>query len=64
MDVNTVKYGLNAVKNRANIVEVLVHPCYYRDENVRNNQHYKEFLVFVNDKLKKEIENQGWIIQK
>ena len=64
MDVNTVKYGLNAIKNRANVAEILVHPCYYRDENIRNNQHYKEFLIFVNDELKKEIGNQGWKIPK
>lgn len=64
MDVNTVKYGLRAIKNKAQTAEILVHPCYYENKIMRTNQHYKEFLVFVNDYLKMEIEKQGWIIQK
>lgn len=64
MDCNTVKYGLKAIQKKANVAEILAHPCYYTNENMRLNQHYKEFQIYVNDNLRKEIEQQGWIIKK
>ena len=62
MDSNTVKYGLNAIKNKAETAEILVHPCYYNDGT--QNQHYKEFLIFTDKNLKDEIEKQRWVIEK
>ena len=63
MDTNTVRNGLKAIQNKAQIAEILVHPCYY--ENTENltpaqKQHCKEFQVFVDKNLIDEIEKQGW----
>lgn len=64
MDKNTVKYGLSAIKNKADIAEVLLHPCYYKNiENKTQQQHYKEFQIFIDNDLKTEIEQQGWFIK-
>ena len=62
MDENTVKYGLWAIKNKAETAEILVHPCFYNDGT--KNQHYKEFMIFIDKNLKDEIEKQGWILEK
>lgn len=64
MDVNTIKCGLNAIKNKAKVAEILVHPCFYDDEQMKKTQHYKEYSVFVDENLKNEINNQGWVIEK
>lgn len=64
MDFNTIKYGLDNIKNRANIAEILVHPCYYGENSSVINQHYKEYEVFVDNKLKDVINEQGWVISK
>lgn len=67
MDSDTVSNGLRAVQSKAETAEILVHPCYYEDISYLNPsqlQHYKEFRVFVDKDLKKEIEEQGWVIQK
>lgn len=63
MDFDTVQNGLNAIKEKAIIAEILVHPCYYNNLSVLSSeqkQHYKEFEVFINKKLQEEIEKQGW----
>lgn len=65
MDSDTVRYGLRAIQDKANVAEILVHPCYYKNiDGSKQIQHYKEFQIFVDKKLQKEIEEQGWIIQK
>ena len=65
MDVNTVKYGLKAIQNRAKTAEILVHPCYYKiTDGEKQIQHYKEFQVFIDKNLQKEIAEQGWEYSK
>ena len=67
MDVDTVKNGLKAICNRAETAEILVHPCYYEElDNIppAQEQHYREYQVFVDEDLKNEIEKQGWILGK
>ena len=67
MDENTIKYGLKKLPQKAKNAEILVHPCYYDDLSVlspKQQQHYREFEVFINKDLQKEIEKQGWNINK
>ena len=67
MDVDTVRFGLRVLPNKSQTTEILVHPCYY--ENTENltpsqNQHYKEFQVFIDKELQEEIKEQGWVLGK
>lgn len=55
MDKDTIEYGLKALKKYDVIVEALIHPCIY-DKKLLNN-HYDEFLITVDKKLKQNIEN-------
>ena len=57
----TVAFGLNALKNKTNIVaEALIHPCRYEDGTIDN--HYTEFQITKNKKLKDNINNIGFEI--
>lgn len=57
----TVSYGVLAVKNRDNIVvEALIHPSRYEDGTIDN--HFVEFQITKNQKLKQKIENLGFEI--
>ena len=63
MDENTIICGLRAIQNKTEIAEILVHPCYYDDIlslTPAQKQHHKEFEVFMDKDLQKEIEKQGW----
>ena len=67
MDSDTVKKGLEAIKNKTKTAEILVHPCYYEnleDLSPSQLQHYKEFEAFMDKNLQNEIEKQGWIAKK
>lgn len=56
----TVAYGVMAV-NRKNItVEAIIHPCRY--ENGTINNHFNEYLLTKNLKLKEKIEKLGFEI--
>ena len=57
----TVSSGLSALKNKKGIVaEALIHPCRY-DEGFINN-HFAEYQLSKNQKLKEKIENLGFEI--
>lgn len=60
MDSLTVAYGAMAVKYDNVTVEALIHPCRYEDGTVDN--HFDEFLLTKNKKLKDKIENLGYEI--
>ena len=61
MDVQTVFYGLDALKNKESIVaEALIHPCRYEDGLV--DGHFKEYSITQNKNLKEQIEQLNFII--
>ena len=60
MDALAVSYGVMAA-NRDNItIETLIHPCRYDDGTIDN--HFTEFMITKNKKLKEKIENMGFEI--
>ena len=56
MDINTIEYGLKKLKKDNIVVEALIHPCIYSDNNIFN-QHYMEFLIITDKNLKQKINN-------
>ena len=61
MNSLSVSYGLLALKNYENITaEALIHPCRYEDGTIDN--HFTEFQITKNMKLKDKIENLGFEI--
>jgi len=60
MDSLTVAYGAMAVKYDNATVEALIHPRRYDDGTVDN--HFDEFLLTKNKKLKEKIEKLGYEI--
>ena len=57
----TVSYGLLALRNMKDIVaEALIHPCRYEDGTIDN--HFVEFQITKNKKLKEKIEKIGFEI--
>lgn len=60
MDALAVAYGLMAVKYDNVTVEALIHPCRYEDGTINN--HFHEYLICKNKKLKDKIEKLGFEI--
>ena len=61
MNSLSVSYGLLALKNYENITaEALIHPCRYEDGTIDN--HFIEFQITKNMKLKDKIEKMGFEI--
>ncbi len=60
MDNFTITYGLRSFKYNKNTTEALIHPCRYQDGKVDN--HFTEFLITKNQKLKEKIEQLGYEI--
>lgn len=61
MDALSVAYGLSAINNKNNItVEALIHPCRYDDGIIDN--HFVEYKITKNKKLKSKIELLGYEI--
>lgn len=60
MDSLTVSYGIMAIKYDNVTVEALIHPRRYDDGTVDN--HFDEFLLTKNKKLKEKIEKLGFEI--
>lgn len=60
MDALSVSYGLMAVKYDNVTVEALIHPCRYEDGTIDN--HFNEYLICKNKKLKDKIEKLGFEI--
>lgn len=60
MDALTIAYGLNVLKYNNITVEAIIHPCRY-DEGIIDN-HFDEFMVTRNDKLKDKILTSGYDI--
>ncbi len=57
----TVAYGLEALKNKNNIIaEALIHPCRYEDGTIDN--HFDEYKITQNKNLKDRIEELGFVI--
>lgn len=55
-----ISYGLMAIKYDNIIAEALIHPCRYEDGTVDN--HFEEFQITKNLKLKEKIEKLGYEI--
>lgn len=60
MNSLTVSYGLMAIKYDKVVAEALIHPCRYEDGTIDN--HFAEFQITKNMKLKEKIENLGFEI--
>ncbi len=60
MNSLTVSYGLMAIKYDRVTVEALIHPCRYEDGTIDN--HFAEFQITKNKKLKEKIEKLGYEI--
>lgn len=60
MDALSVVYGVMAIKYDKVIVEALIHPCRYQDGTIDN--HFTEYLITKNKKLKDKLENLGYEI--
>jgi len=57
----TVSCGLSALMNKGNITaEALIHPCRYEDGTIDN--HFTEYRITQNQKLKEKIERMGFEI--
>ena len=60
MDALTVSYGISAIKYDDITVEALIHPCRYDDGTIDN--HFDEYMITKNRKLKEKIETLGFEI--
>lgn len=60
MDALTVIYGVMALKYENVVVEAIIHPRRYEDGTVDN--HFNEYLITKNIKLKEKIERLGFEI--
>lgn len=60
MDALSVSYGIMAVKYDNVTVEALIHPCRYEEGIIDN--HFTEFMITKNKKLKEKIEKLGFEI--
>ena len=60
MDSLAVSYGLMAIPYDKVVAEALIHPCRYEDGTIDN--HFTEFQITKNLKLKEKIENLGYEI--
>ncbi len=60
MNSLAVSYGLMAVNQQEAVVEALIHPCRYDDGTIDN--HFAEFQITKNLKLKDKIEKLGFQI--
>lgn len=60
MDALAVSYGTMAVKYDNITLEVFIHPCRYEDGTINN--HFDEFMLAKNKKLKNKIERLGFEI--
>ena len=60
MNSLTVSYGLMAIKYDKFTAEALIHPCRYEDGTINN--HFTEFQITKNMKLKEKIEKLGFEI--
>lgn len=60
MDALTVSYGVKALNFDHITVETLIHPCRYEDGTINN--HFDEFMLTKNKKLKEKIESLGFEI--
>lgn len=64
MDEEAITRGLSAVKKINSVTEVLVHPYFYSDEEKRNFDKNKEFLLTQNEELREEIVKNGFSFEK
>lgn len=60
MNSLAISYGLKAIKYDKVTVEALIHPCRYEDGTIDN--HFTEFQITKNMKLKDKIEELGYLI--
>ena len=60
MNSLAISYGLMAIKQDKAVAEALIHPCRYEDGTIDN--HFTEFQITKNMKLKEKIEHLGFEI--
>ena len=61
MNSLAISYGLKALEQKENIIaEALIHPCRYEDGTIDN--HFTEYMITKNEKLKNMINHMGYEI--
>lgn len=60
IDALTISYGSMAIKYDNVTVEALIHPCRYEDGTINN--HFDEYMLTKNKKLKDKLEHLGYEI--
>ena len=60
MNSLAISYGLMAIKYDNVVAEALIHPCRYEDGTIDN--HFSEFMITKNEKLKDKIAKIGFEI--
>ncbi|MEI7473418.1 MAG: ChbG/HpnK family deacetylase [bacterium] len=61
MDSQTIESGLNSIKDKNCITEMLIHPCKFKDLNPKNPR-YIEFLTTQDLILQEKIKSKSWIL--
>ncbi len=61
MDEKTIKYGLQAIQSDDCICEILIHPCYFKSDNIEKPFNYGEYLITQSATIKDEIKKMGWV---
>ena len=59
MDVNTISYGLKALENKDGLCEILIHPCFAKQLDVKYKTNYEEYKSAISPELKKTIKTQN-----
>ncbi|MCQ2740072.1 MAG: ChbG/HpnK family deacetylase [bacterium] len=60
MDAISISYALNRIHHDKTVVMVSIHPCRYEDGIIDN--HFDEYMITKNSKLKNKIEKLGYEI--
>jgi hypothetical protein len=55
-----LSYGLSAINTNHHVVEMIIYPCRYEEGLVDN--HFDEFLLSKNLKIKEKLEDLGYEI--
>lgn len=60
MDEDAIIYGLKAVNSDDCVCEILIHPCFYEEGNIKHLFNYQEYLITQSPTIKERILKQGW----
>ena len=60
MDGMSIYYGIKNLTGKNQTTEVIISPCRYEDGTI--NQHFDEYMITKNKRLKSKIEKMGYEI--